>query len=616
MSLAVLFVIQIHVFNSWAGLGAQLPLRTAFNIGLAALLFGPAVLFKKKLSRYVYLAVVQLVVSVIFVSQYLYFAYSGSFLQSSVIRYVLYAGDVASSVKTLPIGPLFFFGNGLAVLAVLVWLDLGRGHIARRPRHALATIAALFGLGLGLVCWADIRRFGDVSRIFVNPYDNASLIKKVGIVGYGGLDLRRYAATPRGINAEEKQFVLDWAAKNPKEITASKFFGTAKGKNLIFVQSESLERFVIGRRVGGQEITPNLNRFINESLYFPNFYYTIGPGHTVDAEFVVNNSLLPLQDRVTFFEYPQHEYQTLAGQIKSTGYRPMAFHANSGSFWNRTAAYPKQGFDQFISKNQFAAGESIGWGLSDKEFFRQSVGMLKDSPKPFYAYMVSLTQHVPFDLPAGYQKLNIDDSLGLDWIQENYLQISHYYDSAFGQLISELKSAGLYENSVIVLDGDHTAFIEKQNDLNFARFLGYEEGFTRQSYIQNTQVPLLIHIPGGPTGSIDTPGGHLDVYPTLANLLGIRAPGSVLGHDLLNTAEPVGISLRFNTKLIDALEGKDLFYISSEAGDFESGTCLRRKTNQPVLLAFCRPMYEDVQAKLRISELVIRGNAVQLLNIR
>lgn len=575
-------------------------------------------MIQRKLGRYLYLAGIELFVAIILISQYLYFAYSGSFLQSSVIRYVLYAGDVASSVKTLAVGPVVFLVNGLLVLVAIIWLERRRPIVKTgEARHIAAGVVLVFGLGLGLVCLADYRRWGDVSRIFVNPFDNASLIKKVGIVGYGGLDLRRYLATPRGISPEERQFVIDWASTHPPEQTPGKHFGAASGKNLIFIQSESFERFVISRKIGGQEITPNLNRFISESLYFPNYYYTIGPGHTVDAELVINNSLLPLQDRVTFFEYPQHNYQTLAKQLRGAGYSVLAMHANSGSFWNRSAAYPEQGFSAFYDKSDFGPGEVIGWGLGDQDFFTQSVQKLTKSPRPFYAYMVSLTQHVPFDLPEQYQKLKIDQGMGLDWIQENYLQISHYYDQAFGRLIAGLKRSGLYENSIIALTGDHTAFLEKPNDLNFARFLGLKNGFDRLSFIQNTQVPLVINVPGSKLrGKINTPGGHLDVYPTLANLLGLKPPGSVLGHDLLNTRKPLGISLRFNTKLIDAIEGRHLIYVASEAGDFESGSCLRRDNRQPVLAAFCRSMYEDVQAKLKVSELVIRGNAVGLLNNR
>lgn len=574
-------------------------------------------LFGRKISRYIYLALIEILVIVIVASQYLYFAYSGSFLQSSVIRYVLYAGEVASSVKTLPVGPVIFLANGLAVLAIIIWLERGRSIKKTHNQRGAATILMLFAISLGVVCLADFRRWGDVSRIFSNPYDNASLIRKVGIVGYGGLDLRRYLATPRGISSQEKQFIVDWAAAHPSEPIRGQHFGTAAGKNLIFIQSESFERFVIGRKVGGQEITPNLNRFIKDSLYFPNYYYTIGPGHTVDAEFVVNNSLLPLQDRVTYFEYPQHNYQAIGEQLRKVGYSPLAMHANSGSFWNRTAAYPEQGIDTFYDKKDFGSGESIGWGLGDKDFFVQGVEKLRHTPRPFYAYLVSLTQHTPFDLPDEHRKLNIDESLGLDWIQENYLQISHYYDQAFGQLISELKKAGLYENSVIVLNGDHAAFIEKASDYNFARFLGLERGFDRLSFIQNTQVPLIIHVPGSKlSGNVDTPGGHLDVYPTLANLMGLKPPGSVLGRDLLNTDEPLGISLRFNTSIIDAIEGRELIYVAAEAGDFESGTCLRRTTKLPVLLAQCESMHEEVRTKLKLSELVIRGNAIELLNKR
>lgn len=618
--LALVFVAQIHVFNYWTGLGGiYWPRRSLFSLGLAAILFGPAMLFNRRFSRNAYLLLVSAGLTAVFVSQYLFFAYSGSFLQASVIRYLGYAGQVAGSVKTLPLAPLGFFAS-LAVAALVVILQDKKPPFPKSRQNKLVTavmLLAMFGAGLGFVSLKDIQRFGDTSRIFNNPFDNGSLIKKVGIVGYSILDLRRYLATPRGISEAERQFVKDWAASHPLPPTEGNYFGLARNKNVILIQSESFERFLLGRAVGGQEITPNLNRFRADSLSFPNFFYVIGPGHTVDAEFTTTNSLYPLQDRVIFFEYPQHQYQTIMSQLKGTGYEPIALHANNGSFWNRLSAYPAQGFDKFYDQRSFSQQDEIGWGISDNQFFIESAAKLAQTKQPFFAYLVTLTQHTPFDLPTDKKALSIDKGLGLNWIQEAYIQLAHYYDSAFGELINQLKQKGLYDSSIIALDGDHTAFLTNEDDANFARFLGLKGGFSRTSLVENTQVPFMMHVPGSALkGEIAAPGSHLDIYPTLANLLGLKPPGSVMGQDLLNTQTPVAVSLRFNTKIIDAIMTGQLFYVASAAGSFDTGQCLNAQSKQPVSLERCRPLYDEALAKLKVSEYVVRGDAVDLLNNR
>ncbi|PIB65619.1 hypothetical protein AOA60_03020, partial [Pseudomonas sp. 2822-17] len=71
-------------------------------------------------------------------------------------------------------------------------------------------------------------------------------------------------------------------------------FGVAKDMNVVVVSLESVESFVIGETMNGEEITPFLNELIEDSFYFENFYYQTGQGKTSDAEFLINNSSYPL----------------------------------------------------------------------------------------------------------------------------------------------------------------------------------------------------------------------------------------------------------------------------------------------------------------------------------
>lgn len=87
-------------------------------------------------------------------------------------------------------------------------------------------------------------------------------------------------------------------------------------------------------------------------------------------------------------------------------------------------------------------------------------------------------------------------------------------------------------------------------------------------------------------------------------------------HDVLNTKQPEAISLRFNTKIIDAIETDKLYYISSDDGAFNTGECLEKTTRKPVALTKCKPLYDDAQEKLKVSEIAVRGNIIPLLNNR
>ncbi len=141
--------------------------------------------------------------------------------------------------------------------------------------------------------------------------------------------------------------------KDRTYLEEGKYTGIGKGKNLIVIQVEALQNFVINHYYHGQEITPNLNKLIREqgSLYFDRYYQLIGRGgNTSDAEFVSNNSLYPSMDEPTYSQYEGNTFYGLPWVLRENGYTVWAFHGYEKEFWNRERAYVNQGFQRFISE--------------------------------------------------------------------------------------------------------------------------------------------------------------------------------------------------------------------------------------------------------------------------
>jgi lipoteichoic acid synthase len=95
---------------------------------------------------------------------------------------------------------------------------------------------------------------------------------------------------------EDKAAIIEFYKNKSTKSTGSKLNGIAKDKNLIVVQMEAIQHFVINRKIGGKEITPNLNKLIKECLYFDNIYYQVSGGNTSDAEFLSNTSMYPTKE--------------------------------------------------------------------------------------------------------------------------------------------------------------------------------------------------------------------------------------------------------------------------------------------------------------------------------
>ncbi len=158
-------------------------------------------------------------------------------------------------------------------------------------------------------------------------------------------------------------------------LNKGKHTGIGKGKNLIVIQVEALQNFPLNRFYDGQEITPNLNKFIDDSstIYFDNYYQQIGRGNTADAEFVSNNSLYPSMEDPTYKQYYGNTFYGLPWILRDNGYTAWVFHGYEKEFWNRERAYPNQGFQRFISEEDYDIVESIGFGITDEEFFLSRV---------------------------------------------------------------------------------------------------------------------------------------------------------------------------------------------------------------------------------------------------
>ena len=364
--------------------------------------------------------------------------------------------------------------------------------------------------------------------------------------------------------------------------------GIAAGRNLIVIQMESFQNFLINAVYNGREITPNLNKLAaGESIYFSSYYQQLGRGNTSDAEFVTNNSLYPVILGPAYELYQVNRFYGLPWVLKENGYRTVALHGYKKSFWNRDKAYPGQGFDMFIGEEDLAVDEKIGFGLSDKSFFRQAAEHLKNMEQPFYSFIITLSSHVPYKMPASCQELELlpgDE----DTLFGNYIQAVHYTDEAIGEFINYLKELGLYDNSIIALYGDHFG-IDCKNEAaeQVKAFLGRD-----YTYNEMLNIPLIIHIPGsGIHETVETTGGQVDFMPTVLNLLGISGENLVMfGHDLLQAGSGFVASQTYMLK--GSFIDDEKVFEMARTGIFEDSKAWDRKTGEPVSIDTCREGYE------------------------
>jgi phosphoglycerol transferase MdoB-like AlkP superfamily enzyme len=254
---------------------------------------------------------------------------------------------------------------------------------------------------------------------------------------------------------DERRRVERFFAERSAAPDSSPLFGRAYGRNLIVVMAESLTSVPRGLVVNGQEVTPALSRFARESLDFTNFFDQTHLGTTADAELGSMQSLLPLPDAVIATRYAANDFAGLPAVLGQRGYDTWSANVMPGDFWNMREMHHELGFDRSYFREAFADGDAFGMGLTDEVFFRQIDTRLNAAHEPFMAFLITTSNHHPYDLPAHDRRLDVGALEGT--LAGRYLQSVHYFDRVFDAFVSRLRESGLLDRSVVVVYGDHRA---------------------------------------------------------------------------------------------------------------------------------------------------------------
>lgn len=536
--------------------------------------------------------IVSSVSAILLLANMLYYRFFNDFITFSIMRDTTHIGQLGESIFDLLRGSDIFVFADTAVLLMMMRVRNYRIVSVRRSQSffAIAFAVTLFLLNL---CMVEIVRPGLLSRTF----DRQMVVKSIGAFNYLAYDAvvtTRMETRTVLSNSEDLAVVKAYTAAVPKDQLDPKMFGLAKGRNVVVISMESLQSFMLERQMLGHELTPFLNSLIKDSFYFDQFYHQTGQGKTSDAEFTIDNMLYPLPSGAVFFTHSHNKYYSVPKQLKENGYYPVALHANDKTFWNREQMYKTLGYERFFSAEDYDVTEenSVGWGLKDIPFFEQSVEKIRTLPQPFYAKLITLTNHYPFTLEQEDRLIPQYNSNSKTL--NRYVTTVRYMDEALKHFFDSVKAAGLYDNTVFVLYGDHYG-ISKKHRKAMAMFLEKDK-LSAVDHIQLQRVPLIIHIPGVKGKRMSVVSGQIDVKPTILHLVGNNSlRGLGFGHDLFARNKPDFAVLRDGSFI-------------TENFVYTNGKCYSKADGEKIDGAFCEPFKERAQTHLRYSDKVIYGD--------
>ena len=529
-----------------------------FNpIPLALLLLGLALYIKNTKLFYGIALTIYLVLFLWLFSNVVYYREFADYISVSTMMATssVSTGLGETALELFNLWDLVYFADFIIIAIVLRKkpYKLNPKPFSKRASFAVSSLAILlFSVNLFT---AEIDRPELLTRGFSNTY----IVRALGLPAFFTYNAHQtYTAEKERSDATAEDLVpVEEYVQEHYASPNSDYFGIAKGRNVIYLHLESLQQFVIDYKLNVDgveyEVTPFLNSLYHSqsTLAFSNFFNQVKAGKTSDAETMIETSLFGLNQGSFMVQYGGSNTQQAAPYILSQngGYTSAVFHGNSASFWNRNNTYKQWGYNYFFDQSYFSEAteeNSFQYGLNDKIMFADSIQYLERLQQPFYAKFITVSHHYP------YTSSLIGDEIGFpladtpDETINGYFATANYLDASIKAFFDYLKATGLYENSIIVLYGDHYGISNSRNP-DLAPLIGKDsQTWSDFDNAMMQRVPYMIVVPGMTNGGIiDTFGGQIDALPTLEHLLGIEANNYLqVGQDMLSSEHSQVVALR------------------------------------------------------------------------
>lgn len=531
-------------------------------------------LFKPK-NRFNYFMSLEVLFTAICMINSIYYTFYTSFASVSMLSLTQYIGDVGDAVveNVLQLKDLLYL-IGPAVL-FLVNKKLKKKNYykkielkSERKKRTIKTLS--FGGVLAFIFVVTLTSL-DYTR-FIKQWNKEYIVMKFGIYIYQANDLftslQPKISSMFGYDKANKDFT-DYFENVSDVAQTNQYTNIFEGKNVLVIHAESMMTNTINLSFNNQSVTPTLNRLSSEGMYFSNFYSQVSVGTSSDSELTYNTSLMPTKSGTAFVSYADRKYYAIPSYMKQKGYYTFSMHANNADFWNRRTMHTNLGYDRFYSKVDYDvnSGNTIGLGLSDKDFFMQSLPKIEkvnNKNSSWYGLMIMLTNHTPFAEVDKYGEFEVNmketvtnpdgsvEEVVYPYMEGtklgNYFKSLHYADEALGEFIEQLDAKGLLDNTVLVLYGDHDARLPRAD---YNRLYNYDkennsilnndnpnyDEYDSYDYEIGRRVPFIIWTKDMKDTDLNMEVtdvmGMYDVMPTLGNMLGFYNKYQ-LGKDIFN----------------------------------------------------------------------------------
>ncbi len=468
------------------------------------------------------------------VSNWWYYDFYRDYLTPDTLRLAVYAEET-----TLAWGGLKYKGLALSFLiSMFVLLGLYFKLAVNKPGNKALVIIAFLSFMLSAQQQVDAsnRALGGLRHHGINhiSYFIKNLFPKEKlIITNKHIQHFKNAIPEKKINTENSQYTLF------QNVEKSDLLDTVK-KNVILIVLESVRMAETGLYANARKsVTPNLDNLAEKSLSFRNHY--ANSNQTVRGEVAILCSAL---DYINGSPYSvsgsKLKTNCLPSILKQFGYETYWIHGYKREFFNREEFFPKLGFNRIIDRDVLNVNDDkkmVGWGVADIDLFDTALNLLEKESKPFFAEILTLSNHYPYlwDWDIQFpEHLKLEKELieGQDSLYPAYKQGVFYTDNALGKFLERFNKSKLYENTLLIVTGDHGIWTFTEELLNAQ---GTKSELTKNE--KYFRLPLIMHSADLKHDVYTKPVSQIDIAPSILDYLSIEYPNAFLGQSLFGRTE-------------------------------------------------------------------------------
>lgn len=490
-----------------------------FTLGWTFLIIGLSFCFKSKYFKPIYLFSIILSL-ILFLTHSIYFSYFNNFFDFSLLQYASEAsGYMVDAIKNSPIWVyiITFIVITLIYLSIKFFPKKENNHLKRiliiLPIFIILHFISPLFLGKAVTTWDAWRK---PRNIYISFNDNNRSMQVAGFYEYNLRNFYVNFIKEQDTIENESEQLLEEKFDSTYEEYTNKYTAKFAGKNVIFIQLESIDKFLVTK-----EIMPTLYSLKNNSINFNDHYsFVSGGGSTFNSEYMIDiGYTTPITINKNAYTFSKNDYSySLPNLLKNAGYTVNAFHMNNASYYSRDVNYKSFGFDSFNSLRDLGTyTDNLYWldtELLNNTTFNDLIFNVNNPDQLFASYIITYSAHMPYQADKGVCSLLVEDT-ATEMSEYDCLKLqAKETDDMIKLLLDNLEEKELIDNTILVLFSDHYLYT-----LNDKTLLDeYKE--TDNNLINHTE--WMIWSNDMKKINVNDVTSQLNILPTIANLLGLE----------------------------------------------------------------------------------------------